>query len=170
MRKTKKKVIFSCLFLMLSIVLVLLKFCFYNVKSYDELSKILGINLTNGINIQNVVVEDYITETRIVIFYQADDSVFQNNSQYSFKTDYDPLPSLDKNEDFEYLISKYLMPKYFTEFDLKYEDLDYINTEFSTISNKDFEIKLFIFSKAKMNAEHSVVLIADIPIRLKLKQ
>lgn len=170
MHKTKKKVIFSCFFLLLFSFLILLKFCFYNVKSYDELSKILRINLTNGINVQDVVVEDYITETRIVIFYQVEDSVFQNDSQYSFKTDYDPFPSLDKNEDFEYLISKYLMSKYFIEFDLKYEDLDYINTEFSTTSNKDFEIKLFIFSNTKMNTEHNVVLIADMPIRLKLKQ
>ncbi len=165
MRKTKKIIIFSCLFLLLFSLFILLKFCSYNFKSYDELSKMLRIDLTNGINVQDVIVEDYIIETRIVMFYQVGDSVFQNDSKYLFKTDYNPLPSLNKNENIGYT-----MLEYFTEFDLKYEDLDYINTEFSTISNRDFEIRLFIFSNTNTNTEHNVVLISDIPTRLKLKQ
>ena len=165
MHKTKKIIIFSCLFLLLFSLLILLKSCSYNFKSYDELSKMLRIDLTNGINVQDVIVEDYIIETRVVMFYQVEDSVFQNDSKYSFKTDYNPVPSLNKNENIGYTMSEY-----FTEFDLKYEDLDYINTEFSTISNRDFEIRLFIFSNTNTNTEHNVVLIADIPTRLKLKQ
>lgn len=108
--------------------------------------------------------EDYVVETRLVLFYEITDSEFQNRDYYQYKIDYNPLPSYDKDNKYKEEIKDYLL-----KFNLNSEEITYVNFVFSQYQGIEYEIRIYVFLKNNDESVYRIVLLTDIPSRLNVQ-
>lgn len=164
MRKVIKRTVFS-LTIIFIIIMVSIKSCTRDIYSMSQLEEILPINLcSNEVELKGNFVEDYVVETRLVLFYEITDSEFQNRDYYQYKIDYNPLPSYDKDNKYKEEIKYYLL-----KFNLNSEEITYVNFVFSQYQGIEYEIRIYVFLKNNDESVYRIVLLTDIPSRLNVQ-
>ncbi|ERJ97414.1 hypothetical protein RUMCAL_00197 [Ruminococcus callidus ATCC 27760] len=164
MRKVIKRTVFS-LTIIFIIIMVSIKSCTRDIYSMSQLEEILPINLcSNEVELKGNFVEDYVVETRLVLFYEITDSEFQNRDYYQYKIDYNPLPSYDKDNKYKEEIKDYLL-----KFNLNSEEITYVNFVFSQYQGIEYEIRIYVFLKNNDESVYRIVLLTDIPSRLNVQ-
>ena len=157
MRKVIKRTVFS-----LTIIFIIIMVSIYSMSQLEE---ILPINLcSNEVELKGNFVEDYVVETRLVLFYEITDSEFQNRDYYQYKIDYNPLPSYDKDNKYKEEIKDYLL-----KFNLNSEEITYVNFVFSQYQGIEYEIRIYVFLKNNDESVYRIVLLTDIPSRLNVQ-
>ena len=164
MRKVIKRTVFS-LTIIFIIIMVSIKSCTRDIYSMSQLEEILPINLCSyEVELKGNFVEDYVVETRLVLFYEITDSEFQNRDYYQYKIDYNPLPSYDKDNKYKEEIKDYLL-----KFNLNSEEITYVNFVFSQYQGIEYEIRIYVFLKNNDESVYRIVLLTDIPSRLNVQ-
>lgn len=164
MRKVIKRTVFS-LTIIFIIIMVSIKSCTRDIYSMSQLEEILPINLcSNEVELKGNFVEDYVVETRLVLFYEITDSEFQNRDYYQYKIDYNPPPSYDKDNKYKEEIKDYLL-----KFNLNSEEITYVNFVFSQYQGIEYEIRIYVFLKNNDESVYRIVLLTDIPSRLNVQ-
>lgn len=164
MRKVIKRTVFS-LTIIFIIIMVSIKSCTRDIYFMSQLEEILPINLcSNEVELKGNFVEDYVVETRLVLFYEITDSEFQNRDYYQYKIDYNPLPSYDKDNKYKEEIKDYLL-----KFNLNSEEITYVNFVFSQYQGIEYEIRIYVFLKNNDESVYRIVLLTDIPSRLNVQ-
>ena len=164
MRKVIKRTVFS-LTIIFIIIMVSIKSCTRDIYSMSQLEEILPINLcSNEVELKGNFVEDYVVETRLVLFYEITDSEFHNRDDYQYKIDYNPLPSYDKDNKYKEEIKDYLL-----KFNLNSEEITYVNFVFSQYQGIEYEIRIYVFLKNNDESVYRIVLLTDIPSRLNVQ-
>ena len=164
MRKVIKRTVFS-LTIIFIIIMVSIKSCTRDIYSMSQLEEMLPINLcSNEVELKGNFVEDYVVETRLVLFYEITDSEFQNRDYYQYKIDYNPLPSYDKDNKYKEEIKDYLL-----KFNLNSEEITYVNFVFSQYQGIEYEIRIYVFLKNNDESVYRIVLLTDIPSRLNVQ-
>ena len=152
MRKVIKRTVFS-LTIIFIIIMVSIKSCTRDIYSMSQLEEILPINLcSNEVELKGNFVEDYVVETRLVLFYEITDSEFQNRDYYQYKIDYNPLPSYDKDNKYKEEIKDYLL-----KFNLNSEEITYVNFVFSQYQGIEYEIRIYVFLKNNDESVYSLI-------------
>ena len=147
------------------IVAIIIKSCTRNVVSICEIEEVLPVDLySDQVEIKDIITEDYIIETRLVLFYEVSDFEFDNKDYYQYKTDYNPLPSYNKDNKYIDDISEYLL-----EFNLNGKDIEYVNFIFSQYRGIDLETKIYVFSKTNDESTHKIVLLSDFSSKLNIE-